>query len=280
MNNEQLITQTMLNVLTERVCRPFSYLAVKITSDTPLWEGPIKMCQRIENNLFAVDSVIIEAKRTHGYFSGSLTPRLCEAVLCRVYILLYYNHEDEQLYQEVVYPRLKDEIGPYYRGNIEAISQRIDEVIRLEKKVRISPFLEPMQRMMDYTAQHFAEVRKERETLNARIKELEGENAKLKERLSVYLDDDDSGEENEDILRNKVSFEFFLRLLEQAGLDLDNTGNKKRAGELWHIVTGKSADDLRKFCSNRNEYNNNHTRKDIERLNDLLDRMGISKIVL
>ena len=270
----------MLDVLTERVCRPFNYLAVKITSNTPLWDEPIKMCQRIEKNLFAVDSVIIEAKSMPGYFNGNMTPRLCEAVLCRVYILLYYNHEDEELYQEVVYPRLKDEMGQYYRGNIEAICQRIDEVIRLEKMVKAGPLLEPMQELVDFTTQHFTEINKEKSSLNARIKELEEENAKLKERLSVYLDDDDSEEENEDILRNKVSFEFFIRLLEHAGLDLNNTGNKKRAGELWHIVTGKSADDLRKFGSNRNEYDNNHTRKDIERLNVLLDRMGISKIVL
>ena len=103
----------------------------------------------------------------------------------------------------------------------------------------------------------------------------------LKEQLSEYLDDDENMEEkeNEDILYNKVSFEFFIRLLEHIGFDL-NTGNKKRAGELWHIVTGKSANDLRKFCSNRKEYTNNHTIKDIERLNTLLERMKISSIRL
>lgn len=281
-----MISQTMLDALTERVCRPFSYLAVKITSNTPLWDDPIKMCQRIEKNLFAVDSVIIEAKRTSGYFNGSMTPKLYQAVLCRVYILLYYKHQDEELYQEVVFPRLKDEIGQYYRGSIEAIRKQIDEVIRLEKKVKARPFLEPMQELMDFTTQHFAEINKERSALNARIKELEDENAKLRargelaSRDAAMVDDEEEERGDGEMLLNKVSFEFFLRLLERVGVNLDITGNKRRAGDLWHMLTGRSGEDLRKFCSNRSKYNNSHTKGDIKRLNEHLVDMGVSEISL
>lgn len=78
--------------------------------------------------------------------------------------------------------------------------------------------------------------------------------------------------DHEEAFYNKVCFEFFIRLMERAGLDLNNTGNKSRIGALWHKVTGKSADDLRRYCSKRN-YQNNHTREDIKALNELLSDM-------
>lgn len=103
---------------------------------------------------------------------------------------------------------------------------------------------------------------------NKRIEELKIElQAKDEEGIEEKLD--------EKVLYNKVSFEFFLRLLEQAGFDINNTGNKSRAGDLWHMMTGKSADDLRRFCSSR-AYKNNHTREDIKRLNEHLSYMDIS----
>jgi hypothetical protein len=121
---------------------------------------------------------------------------------------------------------------------------------------------------------------------NERISVLENENHRLRskieelshsinEQLDVKLE-----KENDDILYNKVSFEFFLRLLEYAGFDIDNTGNKTRVGKLWHMITGKSADDLRKFCSDRRQYDNNHTKEDIKLLNKHLSDMGISEIEL
>lgn len=81
--------------------------------------------------------------------------------------------------------------------------------------------------------------------------------------------------EQEDMLYNKVCFEFFLLLLENVGLDINNTGNKSRVGELWRMFTGKSGDAIRRFCSQRNPINN-HTRADIERLNNKLKEMGIN----
>lgn len=120
----------------------------------------------------------------------------------------------------------------------------------------------------------------ENEHLKERIAELEAENKELKEKQTIPEEADELEEkEQEDVLYNKVSFECFLRLLEKAGFDINNTGNKTRAGGLWHMLTGKSADDLRKFCSGRN-YCNNHTKEDITRLNAKLEEMGIEEIKL
>jgi hypothetical protein len=118
------------------------------------------------------------------------------------------------------------------------------------------------------------------EKLQDRIKELEAENKELREKQTILEETDELEEkEQEDVLYNKVSFECFLRLLEKSGFDMNNTGNKSRAGELWHMLTGKSEADLRKFCSSR-AYINNHTKEDIKRLNDKLKEMGILEIEL
>lgn len=80
--------------------------------------------------------------------------------------------------------------------------------------------------------------------------------------------------EQEDVLYNKVRFEFFLRLLEASGLDTNITGNKTRVGELWYMFTGKSASEIRRYCSSRQPVNN-HTKEDVNKLNEKLLMMGI-----
>lgn len=119
----------------------------------------------------------------------------------------------------------------------------------------------------------------EHETLKAKYEALEEQQSQPKASSMQAAESDESEEEklDEKVLYNKVSFEFFLRLLEQAGFDINNTGNKTRVGELWHMMTGKSADEIRRFCSSR-AYCNNHTREDVKRLNELLSIMGITSI--
>ena len=120
----------------------------------------------------------------------------------------------------------------------------------------------------------------ERGLLEARIAELEKENEALRQQLAPeeHCEEEEHCPE-EGVLRNKVSFECFLQLLEQAGCDLNNTGNKTRAGALWHMMTGKSAHELRRYCSGR-DYNNNHTKTDIARLDTLLSDLGITSLKL
>lgn len=96
---------------------------------------------------------------------------------------------------------------------------------------------------------------------------------------SVLTDENEieDTEETEGKLYNKVAFELFIRLLEKAGFDINNTGNKTRVGELWHMVTGKSGDEIRRYCSTR-EYQNTHTKADVKRLKDKLDEMDLGDL--
>jgi len=118
----------------------------------------------------------------------------------------------------------------------------------------------------------------------ALLSKKDAEIAYLKQQLEECQNNDSYNDEqeakqDEKVLYNKVSYEFFLRLLEKAGLDLNNTGNKTRVGDLWHMVTGKSGDEIRRYCSTRN-YINSHTRVDIKRLNEFLQDMKIGDFQL
>ena len=101
--------------------------------------------------------------------------------------------------------------------------------------------------------------------------------ADYQQQLNTKTHEEDAEEEKEqeDVLYNKVCFEFFLLLLEASGLDIDNTGNKTRVGELWHMFTGKSADEIRRYCSTRKPVNS-HTKEDAKKLNEKLKEMGVN----
>ena len=136
MNSSPFITQIKLNVLEDRVCRPINYLTTKINSATPLWDDPIKMCQQIEIDQFAVDSVILNARQHNSLFNGINTPRIYHAILCRVYILLYYRFHDNELYQRIVFPKLKENMGIYNDIHLKTINEEIDKILALEELVK------------------------------------------------------------------------------------------------------------------------------------------------
>ena len=122
-------------MLYERICRSINYLSTTITNSTSLWDGPIDMCQQIEADQMAVDSVIVEAKKRNSYFNGFNTPRLYHAILCRVYMLLYYKHRDDKLYQSIVFPRLMANMGVYSDVHIKTVNAKIDEILEQEKLI-------------------------------------------------------------------------------------------------------------------------------------------------
>jgi hypothetical protein len=136
MNSSFIISQTKLNVLQERVCSPIKYLCSKIDSATPLWDGPVKMCQQIEDDRFAVDTVVMEAKKRDGFFNGINAPRLYHAILCRVYIILYYLHHDDPSFQEIVFRRLKKNMGVYNDVHLKNINEQIDEILAQEELLK------------------------------------------------------------------------------------------------------------------------------------------------
>ena len=458
------ISQTKLDTLLEQVCRPIDYLTQPTRPGVSVWYEPIRMCQQIEKDTFLVYGLVKEARKNNAFFCGANSPRLYHAVLCRVYILLYYRHRNDKEYQSIVYPRLKGNMGVYGNNLFNNIKASIDKVFELEeiarkaeaaKKrenanpkfslpklsraeldelfdeynkeklfrefvlfydrvirpddakldqaelwytakdivrklrsalypetyierimnqfdtdlghvgmpapqyimmcvyimmrtvrdnrfadaiVRIESYMQNdntdfhyLRKYMSSVKQWFDENRPfddydyvgtppeqesatialpdierirqqvteeeraksesfqtENEELKAKIQDLQKENEELKAKIEDLQKENEQREssdeipdikEGEDVLYNKVAYEFFIRLMENAGFDINNTGNKTNLGILWHMLTGKSADDLRGYCSKR-DYVNVKTRRDIELLNKHLSSLGVNSIKL
>lgn len=124
-------------------------------------------------------------------------------------------------------------------------------------------------------------AQQKQEEIQQKLEEALAEIEKLKAEQQTREDDIEieDEKEQEDILYNKVVYEFLLRLLEKVGLDIDNTGNKTKYGELIHMLTGKSSNESRQYCSSR-RYKNDHTSDDIKRLNMKLSDMGVNDFQL
>lgn len=135
MNDSSSFSETILNVFKERICTPIPYLS-KTYNNASLWDKPLKMYEQIEKNQLAVESVIIEAKKHDSFFNGINTPKLYHALLCRVYILVYYKHRDDPLYKEIVLPRLRDNMGIYNSQHLKTINEKIDEILRQEELIK------------------------------------------------------------------------------------------------------------------------------------------------
>lgn len=136
--SNQYIKEYTLNSFKLRILDKINALSYKVDTNVPLWEGPIKMCQRIEQNPLSLDTVVQEAKKYNTYFyqSGSENPVRYHAVLCRVYILLYYRHhgkEDEEKYHKFIIPTLKDHMGVYASKYLNTINQQIDDILEMER---------------------------------------------------------------------------------------------------------------------------------------------------
>lgn len=134
MKNLTILSQTKLDVLYERVCRPINYLAMQISPDASQWDDCIKMCQQIEQDVFAVDSVIKASRGYKGKIQGT-SINIYENVLCRVYIILYYLHRDDTLYKEIVFQRLLANIDFYRNNYLKNINEKLDKILSQEKLV-------------------------------------------------------------------------------------------------------------------------------------------------
>lgn len=107
--------------------------------------------------------------------------------------------------------------------------------------------------------------------IQARIQELEAENASLKKQLEDYQSEDPA-EEIE--WHDKVRLELLLRLLENSGTDMENV-RKIRVAEVMRSVTSLPISTCKNYCSNRILSTSTHE-EEILKLNSKLQAIGIS----
>ncbi|MBR0202276.1 MAG: hypothetical protein IJQ44_07440 [Bacteroidaceae bacterium] len=146
MNKSNFLPEYTLAQLSERVCRRLLHLQGH-SSDT-MWDGITELCMKIESEPRAVDSVIAEAKKKNGSLGSGYY--YYHHILVRVYILLYYRHAKDSIFQTIVFPELVWNMGAYGGDNVlkNIIKPTIDKIIeqdellekaRAEEKKEVKP---------------------------------------------------------------------------------------------------------------------------------------------
>ncbi len=177
-NKEQYLSQEVLDTLCVRVAKNLPYL--QSMDGATMWNKPMEYCQKVEKNVLAANTVILEALKEQGRFGGgSSTPYNYQIMLARVYILLYYRHADEELYKAGVFPELLKYMGIYGKELLSSIQDNIKKQLAFDKlmKQQHNENVKPQYRLMRISSgkadQYFSEFN----------------NEKLFRRFSTHLED-------------------------------------------------------------------------------------------
>lgn len=135
MDDNLYITSEKLDTLTNCVTMKNEFLKQMNRND--MWNRPVEYCKKIEKSVMAVHTVVLEAQNVKGHFmSSSAYPLNSEMMIIRVYILLYYYHRDDALYNAVVFPALKEHVRAFHGKQLDAINSQLNEIIKLEELIK------------------------------------------------------------------------------------------------------------------------------------------------
>ena len=264
MTNSELISQTVLDTLENRVCAPVGHYIVgdyeKLGSS--FWGLPIQELRKIETDPFRVYGIIKEYRKNLSIrinLSDSRF-RLYQVLFTRIYILVCYRHYGEEIYNTIVLKALASNMGVF--GTEEAqqrIHNDIGEIKALEKKVEAAKAEKPAD------SKATAEEPANRNTTTEESAE-------------------DALQEGEKELQNikffdKVRLDFLLKLMIYAGADLEaEHGNKKRAAEVMHKITGLPFNTCKNFCSDPTVSEDTHD-EELDALQKKINYLGINIVV-
>ena len=131
---EEFLTKDILGNLSLRVAKELPCLSS--LNDSTIWDNPIEFCKRIEENVREIDNVILEVRKDNGYFqNNSGNPLIFQVMLARVYILLYYRHEDDELYKAMVFPVLQENMGIYSEKLLIDIQSKVKKVQDIDRLI-------------------------------------------------------------------------------------------------------------------------------------------------
>ena len=132
-----LFKKHTLDALADHVGLRLDYISHLFTADN-LFQGMESVCRRIEHEPLELYSIIAEAKKDREKVSGSQRTYNYHIYLTRLYILLYYlHHDDEGIYKTFVFPELIHNMGFYSEGNYlqKRINREIDIIVNQEKTI-------------------------------------------------------------------------------------------------------------------------------------------------
>lgn len=140
-NNSTYLPQYTLCQLADCVAMKLAYF-VNIYNADNIWSAFIlEKCKTIEAEPRNVNTIIVEFKKSSeiiGHVS-TLAVYKYHAILTRIYIILYYRHRDDRVFQTVVFPRLIKNMGYYGKDDSRIfINNEIKRMIEEDKLVEES----------------------------------------------------------------------------------------------------------------------------------------------
>lgn len=133
-DNTQILPQYTLDQLTVDVCQKLDFLKTYYSS-SKMWDGIMEHVTFIEQEPRNVNSVIVKVIEKH---SNSLNNMVINyhTILTRSYVLLYYRHRDDAVYQALVFPKLLQHMGIYSKGDTRKwIDTTIDKILETDALV-------------------------------------------------------------------------------------------------------------------------------------------------
>lgn len=308
MNNTTYLPKYALDQLSNRVAMKLEHFNA-IYNYNSVWGGGIqKLCQQIDNDPRCVNSVIVNEKITNKEKISNDTYKF-QARLTRIYILLYYRRHDDPLYS-FVFDDLRKDMGKYANKNIleDMVEPRIKKLYKqnqmveqnmkknaagkdtssepkksglkfddpiIQKRVdRIHRLYELMDIPEDMrTDEQQAEMKKLQEQDR---QDFSGIDLSLKTLLGVGITEtepeDDIPDEEKSSWHDKVRLDLLLRLMKSDGANLTKRGNKTRAAELMHDITGLPLQTCKNYCTNE-DLNTKEHEEEVLKMNSKLQAL-------
>ena len=138
-NENQYLPQHTLAQLSEQVCMKLPYFTNKFKIEN-IWDGIFPYCLLIDKDPRNVNIVTAEvSKNTQGFVSGT-SILVFHTIFTRIYVLLYYKHRDDSVFQSIVFQELISRMGVYAKvENLKTIIRdRIDRILEQDKQIEAS----------------------------------------------------------------------------------------------------------------------------------------------
>lgn len=264
MTDTELISQNILDMLYNRVCvrvgHDLDASPTRLGYD--IWKIPLQELQKIEQNPLCADGIVLEEKKLYRNYinhSGS-NAKVFHVLLTRLYMLVKYLHYDDPLYQDSMYKALLPNMGPFRAElSLHVIDDGIAQIRKLVKLVEAAKAEKPADS-------------------KATAQEPANRNTTTEESAEDPLPKDEIELQNIKFF-DKVRLDFLLKLIIYAGADLEaEHGNKKRAAEVMHKITGLPFNTCRNFCSEPVVSQDTHD-EELDALQKKINYLGINIVV-
>jgi hypothetical protein len=242
-----------LNQLADRVAMNIVYFDKYYDADN-IWDRVIEQCQKVETEPRHISTVIVHEKKEQLLVIYDPRIRRYHFQLTYIYILLYYRHRDDRLYQVIVFPELIRNMGFFGDDKIvkEKINLEIDKIIEQDKLVEQS---RPKVGIFGMHVTPSPVVPKQKN-----------------EEQAEPSQDEESSEAID--WHDKVRLDALLRLMENDGADLEKHGNKMKAARIMQSITGLPLQTCKNYCTNRDLNTTTHN-EEILKMNTLLQALGM-----